>query len=418
MDKIRITGGKELKGNVRIAGAKNAVLPELAASLLTEEEIFLKNVPKVRDVTTMNKLLSSLGAEFRADAPDACCISVPQIKSIKAPYDLVKTMRASVLVLGPLLARYGEASVSLPGGCAIGARPIDLHIEGLKRLGAEITIKHGYVNARCKRLKGAEFHFDIPTVTGTENLMMAAALAEGHTVLKNCALEPEVADLAKLLNKMGARIQGAGTDTIVVAGVEHLRGTEHSVIPDRIETGTYATAAAITGGEVEVSNCCPEHLTALLEKLKLAGIETVLGDDVLRIIANKPLRAVDVKTAPYPGFPTDMQAQFMTLMTQAEGTSMITETIFENRLMHISELKRMGAQIKIDNHSAIIEGPTDLTGARVMATDLRASASLVLAALVAQGETIIDRVYHLDRGYESLVQKLKNLGAHIERFSQ
>ncbi len=416
MDKIRVVGGQKLKGEVNIAGAKNAVLPEMAASVLTEEELILKNVPQVKDVSTMAKLLSSMGADCNKNSADSYSIKVSRIESVQAPYNLVKTMRASVLVLGPLLARYGEASVSLPGGCAIGARPINLHIESLKRLGADIVIEHGYINATCSRLKGTEYYFDIRTVTGTENIMMAACLAQGCTVLKNCAQEPEVKDLAILLNKMGARIRGAGTDTIMIEGVEFLRGAEHSVLPDRIEAGTYAMAGAITAGNVTIKNCYPEHIVALLDKLKRAGVEIALKKGGLNINRDKALKAVDIKTLPYPGFPTDMQAQFMALMTQAEGTSVIAESIFENRLMHISELQRMGATIKIDGHSAIIEGPSVLSGANVMATDLRASASLILAGLVANGETIIHRVYHLDRGYENLEQKLQELGADIERF--
>jgi UDP-N-acetylglucosamine 1-carboxyvinyltransferase len=416
MDKIRVVGGQKLKGEVNIAGAKNAVLPEMAASVLTEEELILKNVPQVKDVSTMVKLLSSMGADCNKNSTDSYSIKATRIESIQAPYNLVKTMRASVLVLGPLLARYGEASVSLPGGCAIGARPINLHIEGLKRLGADINIEHGYINASCGRLKGAEYYFDIRSVTGTENIMMAACLAKGHTVLKNCAQEPEVKDLAILLNKMGARIRGAGTDTIMIEGVESLRGAEHSVVPDRIEAGTYAVAGAITAGNVTIKNSCPEHIVALLDKLKRAGVEIARKKRELNINRDKALKAVDIKTLPYPGFPTDMQAQFMALMTRAEGTSVITESIFENRLMHISELQRMGANIKIDGHSAIIEGPSVLSGAHVMATDLRASASLILAGLVANGETIVHRVYHLDRGYENLVQKLQKLGANIQRF--
>jgi UDP-N-acetylglucosamine 1-carboxyvinyltransferase len=416
MDKIRIVGGRRLNGEVSISGAKNAVLPEIAAALLTEEELVLKNVPQVKDVVTMTKLLSSMGAEYEKNDAGTCSIKVPRIESKQAPYNLVKIMRASVLVLGPLLARHGKASVSLPGGCAIGARPINLHIEGLKRLGADVVIEHGYVIASCSRLKGAEYYFDNQSVTGTENIMMAATLAKGGTVLKNCAQEPEVVDLALLLNKMGARIQGAGTDTITIEGVEFLRGAEHSVVPDRIEAGTYAVAAAITAGNVTIKSCCPQHVTALLEKLKLSGVEVVIKEGEINVNRDKTLKAVDIKTLPYPGFPTDMQAQFMALMTQAEGTSVVTETIFENRLMHISELQRMGAAIKIDGHSAIIEGPSALSGANVMATDLRASASLILAGLVANGETIVHRVYHLDRGYESLEQKLQNLGANIERF--
>lgn len=416
MDKIRIVGSRRLKGEISISGAKNAVLPEMAAAVLTEEELVLKNVPQVKDVATMTKLLSSMGAECDKNNANTCTIKVSRIKSDQAPYNLVKIMRASVLVLGPLLARYGKASVSLPGGCAIGARPINLHIEGLKRLGADIVIEHGYVIASCSRLKGTEYYFDNQSVTGTENIMMAATLAKGCTVLKNCAQEPEVVDLALLLNKMGARIQGAGTDTITIEGVEFLRGAEHSVVPDRIEAGTYAVAAAITAGNVTIKNCCPQHITALLEKLKLSGVEVVIKEGEINVSRDKTLKSVDIKTLPYPGFPTDMQAQFMALMTQAKGTSVITETIFENRLMHISELQRMGAAIKIDGHSAIIEGPSILSGANVMATDLRASASLILAGLVANGETIVHRVYHLDRGYESLEQKLQNLGADIARF--
>jgi UDP-N-acetylglucosamine 1-carboxyvinyltransferase len=404
MDKILIRGGKPLRGVVEISGAKNAALPAMAATLLTEDEIALTNIPCVRDIQTTGRVLKALGCQAelgRLASTHSCRITAKQIASCEAPYELVKTMRASVLVLGPLLARSGRARVSLPGGCAIGARPIDLHIKAFEKLGAEIEIQHGYVEARAQRLKGTEIFFDRITVTGTENLMMAAVLAEGETVLNNAACEPEVVDLAEMLRAMGARITGAGTGTIRVQGVEKLHGTEHTIIPDRIETGTFLIAGAITGGEVELRSCRADHLAAVIEKLEETGLIVERRSiSQLKASAPKPLKAQDVTTHEYPGFATDMQAQYMALMTQAEGTSIVT---------------RMGANIKIEGNRAVVQGKTQLTGANVIASDLRASASLVLAALVAKGETLIDRVYHLDRGYERIEQKLSALGADIQR---
>ncbi len=400
---------------MEIAGAKNAALPCLAASLLIDEPITLHNIPQVTDVTTMLKLLSHLGATATLTSPRTIEISLPQVKSYIAPYEMVKTMRASVLVLGPLLSRHGYALVSLPGGCAIGARPINLHLEGLSKLGARIELKHGYVEASCRRLKGMEIYMDTVTVTGTENLLMASLRAKGETVLKNCALEPEVTDLANLLVKMGAQIEGIGTSILKVRGVDRLHSAAHTIIPDRIEAGTYLIAGALSGRELELKECNPQHLVALTDKLLQAGVNLRIENDSIRVRGGNALSPVDVKTSPYPGFPTDMQAQFMTLMTQAEGVSIITETIFENRFLHVAELDRMGAHIKIDNHSAVIMGGTPLSGARVMATDLRASASLILGGLVASGETMVERVYHLDRGYERIEEKLKKVGAQIER---
>jgi len=415
MKKIRIVGGNPLEGKVEIAGAKNAALPCLAASLLTNEPITLHNIPQVGDVSTMLKLLSHLGSSATFASPGTFQISLPKVKSYIAPYEMVKTMRASVLVLGPLLSRHGYALVSLPGGCAIGARPIDLHLEGLRKLGARIELKHGFVEASCQRLKGAEIYMDTVTVTGTENLMMASVLADGITVLKNCALEPEVTDLANLLVQMGAEIEGIGTSILKVRGVDRLHSADHTIIPDRIEAGTYLIAGAISGGELEVKGCNHHHLVALTDKLLQAGVNLSVEGDSIWVRGGDKLGPVDIKTSPYPGFPTDMQAQFMTLMTQAEGVSIITETIFENRFLHVAELDRMGAHIKIDNHSAVIMGGTGLSGARVMATDLRASASLIIGGLVASGETVVERVYHLDRGYEKIEEKLKKVGAQIER---
>ncbi len=400
---------------MEISGAKNAALPCLAASLLTEEPITLHNIPKVSDVSTMLKLLSHLGVTATFTSPRTLEISLPKIKSHTAPYEMVKTMRASVLVLGPLLSRHGYALVSLPGGCAIGDRPIDLHLEGLRKLGAGIELKHGYVEASCRRLKGAEIYLDTVTVTGTENLLMASVLAEGETVLRNCALEPEVTDLANLLVERGAQIEGIGTSILKVRGVDRLHHADHTIIPDRIEAGTYLIVGAISGGELQVTGCHPQHLAALTDKLLQAGVKLKVEGDSIWVSGADKLNPVDIKTFPYPGFPTDMQAQFMTLMTQAEGVSIITETIFENRFLHVAELERMGAHVKIDNHSVVIMGGTKLSGARVMATDLRASASLIIGGLVASGETIVDRIYHLDRGYERIEEKLKKVGAKIER---
>jgi UDP-N-acetylglucosamine 1-carboxyvinyltransferase len=421
MDKLVIRGGNPLLGTIRVSGAKNAALPAMAAALLTEEPVILENIPQVRDIETTRKLLAQMGSEVELGYGRAhhrttiCCRT---LASPEASYDLVKTMRASTLVLGPLVARCGRARVSLPGGCAIGARPIDMHINGLERLGATIAQEHGYVEATAERLHGAEIHFDKITVTGTEDLLMAATLAEGESVLRNCACEPEVADLADLLNKMGAQIEGAGTSTIRVKGVEKLHGAKHRIIPDRIEAGTYIMAGAITGGDLNVAGCEPRHLDALLRKLEEVGVHTAIADESVRVMGDGPLKAADVSTEEYPGFPTDMQAQYMALATQAEGASIITENIFENRFMHALELVRMGANVKIEGRRAIIRGKTALSAAAVLASDLRASASLVLAALVADGETIIDRVYHLDRGYEHLEEKLRGVGAQIKRIGE
>ena len=433
MEKLRIQGPTRLSGTISASGAKNAALPILAASLLTDEPVTLRRLPGVRDIRTMLRLLEHLGVEHREapsdpGAPDPqSTLGTPPLvlesngrgeqgAADEAPYDLVKTMRASALVLGPLLARRGHARVSLPGGCAIGVRPIDQHLAGLEALGAEVAIEHGYVEARAPRLRGTRFRFDMPTVGGTENLMMAAALAEGTTVLENCAREPEIVDLATLLTAMGARIEGAGTSTLEIAGVTELHGAEHTVIADRIEAGTYLIGGAMTGGDVVVEGCSAADLAPLLEKLDEIG---VLVDEVaggLRVRTEGPLRAQSIVTAPHPGFPTDLQAQYMALMTQAEGVATISETVFENRFQHVPELARMGAEIKIEHGTyAHVHGATPLSGAKVMATDLRASASLVLAGLVAEGETVVDRIYHLDRGYESMESKLQILGGHVER---
>jgi UDP-N-acetylglucosamine 1-carboxyvinyltransferase len=418
MDKLVIRGGEPLLGTIRISGAKNAALPCMAAALLTDEPVILENIPQVRDIETTRKLLSAMGAEVELGfgrAQHRTTICAKNLTAPEASYELVKTMRASTLVLGPLVARCGRARVSLPGGCAIGARPIDLHIKGLESLGAKITQEHGYVEAAADRLRGAEIVFDKITVTGTEDLLMAATVADGETVMQNCAREPEVADLAALLNAMGAKIEGAGSSTIRVKGVAKLHGARHRIIPDRIEAGTFIIAGALTGGDLNVTACEPKHLTAILQKLKETGVKTAVKTDSVRVIGDQPLTAADLNTEEYPGFPTDMQAQYMTLATQAEGSSIVTENIFENRFMHAQELVRMGANIKIEGRRAIVRGKTPLSGAAVLASDLRASASLVLAALVADGETIIDRVYHLDRGYENIEEKLKSVGAPIRR---
>jgi UDP-N-acetylglucosamine 1-carboxyvinyltransferase len=419
MDKFVIRGGNPLLGTIRISGAKNAALPAMAAAILTDETVILENIPDVRDIETERKLLVAMGAEVELGygrAHHRTTINCSRLSSNpEVAYELVKTMRASSLVLGPLVARMGIARVSLPGGCAIGARPIDLHIKGLERLGATITQEHGYIEARADRLKGNNIVFDKITVTGTEDLMMAAALAEGETVMENCAREPEVADLADLLNKMGAKISGAGTPTITIHGVSKLRGAKHRIIPDRIEAGTFIIAGAITGGDLAVTNCEPKHIGALLQKLNEVGVEIHEKGDTIRVIGRGPLKAADVSTQEHPGFPTDMQAQYMALATQAEGTSLVTENIFENRFMHAQELVRMGANIKIEGRRAVVQGKTPLSSAAVLASDLRASASLVLAALIAEGETIIDRVYHIDRGYERIEEKLSACGARIER---
>ena len=416
MDKFAITGGTPLKGEIPTGGSKNSALPALAAALLTEEPVVLKRIPRVRDIRTIERLLVDIGSKVEAEG-ETVRLHTPQIVCSEAPYELVKTMRASSLVLGPLVARCGRARVSLPGGCAIGDRPINLHIFGLEQLGARIHQAHGYIEAAAPEgLHGAMVHFDRITVTGTEDLMMAAVLAKGETTLRNAAREPEVADLADLLGKMGAHIEGAGTSTIRIQGVDRLHGAEHTIIPDRIETGTFLVAGAITGGDVAVTGCHPEHLGALVAKLQQAGAEVTQPDaTTLRVRGGGRLRSVDMTTEEYPGFATDLQAQYMALMTQAEGIAIIIETIFENRFMHAQELARMGANIRLEGKQAIVAGPRELSGAGVIASDLRASASLVLAALAARGETVIDRVYHIDRGYERIEAKLAGAGARIER---
>jgi UDP-N-acetylglucosamine 1-carboxyvinyltransferase len=416
MDKLAITGGVPLQGEVRVSGAKNAALPILCAALLTSEPVVLKNVPKLNDVRTMRSLLAQMGVHAEGDAT-ALTLSAADIDWPLAPYEMVKTMRASILALGPLLARCGEARVSLPGGCAIGLRPVDQHIKGLQAMGAEIDLDHGYIDAKAKRLSGANFVFDVVTVTGTENLMMAATLADGTTVLDNAAREPEVVDLADCLNAMGARITGAGTDRIVIEGVSRLSGATHAIMPDRIETGTFLVAAAATGGDVALTGARPDTLGAVLDKLAEAGVVPTIDGTTIRIKRNGRLKSVSMRTAPYPGFPTDMQAQLMALMTVADDAAMITETIFENRMMHVQELKRLGAAIEVEGNTAIVRGAQKLTAANVMATDLRASAGLVIAGLIAEGETVIDRIYHLDRGYERIEDKLSALGARIRRVS-
>jgi UDP-N-acetylglucosamine 1-carboxyvinyltransferase len=416
MDKFVIKGGRSLAGSIATSGSKNSALPALAAALLTSEPLTLRRIPRVRDIRTMQRLLVDIGAKVEADA-DCVRIETAQIVSAEAPYELVKTMRASSLVLGPLVARAGRARVSVPGGCAIGARPIDLHTAGLEQLGAAIRQSHGYIEAEAAQgLRGATIHFDKITVTGTEDLMMAAALAKGETVLRNAAQEPEVKDLADLLIKMGAKIEGAGTSTIRIEGVERLGGADHTIIGDRIEAGTFLIAGAITRGELTVTDCPVEHLGALVVKLRQVGVEVSQPDSTsLAVRTAGGLRSVDITTEEYPGFATDLQAQYMALMTQATGIAIVTETIFENRFMHAQELARMGANIRIDGRRGIVAGPIELTGAGVIASDLRASASLVLAALAARGETVIDRVYHIDRGYEKIEEKLAGAGAHIER---
>ncbi|HEV8201788.1 MAG TPA: UDP-N-acetylglucosamine 1-carboxyvinyltransferase [Candidatus Polarisedimenticolia bacterium] len=424
MDKILIQGPCRLSGKVRASGAKNAVLPEMAAFLMLDGPVTLRNVPSVRDVSTMGLVLRHLGIRDLVLEGGVLSASGCEPKEPEAPYNLVRQMRASILVLGPLLARLGRAKVSLPGGCAIGARPIDLHIEALRRMGARVVIEHGYVLAECPRLRGAEIEFAKPTVTGTENIMMAAALAEGRTVLRNCALEPEIGDLAAFLNGCGAKISGAGTGAITIDGVTRLRGSEHRAIPDRIEAGTFLIAAAATGGEVTVEGAEPEHLAALLEVLRAAGARVELHPGgsqpderrtSMTVVPTGPLRATSVTTLPHPAFPTDLQAQLMALLTAASGVSTVTETVFENRFMHVGELRRMGARIEVVGETATVTGPTPLSGAPVMASDLRASACLIVAGLLAEGETLIDRAYHIDRGYEQVVQKFRNLGARIDR---
>ncbi len=419
MDKFLITGGKPLEGRVTISGAKNAALPAMAAALLTPERVVLRNVPRVRDIGTMRSLLDELGVDSSVtheEHGNRLEIEALRLLNPMAPYELVKQMRASILVLGPLVARFGHARVSLPGGCAIGARPVNLHISGLEKLGAAIQIQHGYIEARAERLKGASFSFDVVSVTGTENLMMAASLGDGETVLENAAREPEIVNLAELLIKMGANIKGAGSDEIRIRGVSRLHGADHTIIPDRIEAGTFLVAAAITGGHLLLDQINPSHLTAVVSKLSESGANVKeAGPGQMEVSAGKPIRSIDVTTKEYPGFATDMQAQYMALMTQAEGSSVITETIFENRFLHALELLRMGADIVVNGRRAVVRGKTPLSGAKVQASDLRASASLVLAGLAAEGDTLIDRVYHIDRGYERIEEKLSRLGAKIRR---
>jgi UDP-N-acetylglucosamine 1-carboxyvinyltransferase len=417
MDKLLIRGGRRLEGEVVISGAKNAALPELCAALLTAEPVTLTNVPRLQDVSTTLKLLRNMGAKAeRSEAqPDTVALDAGPVSSPEAPYDLVKTMRASILVLGPLLARFGEATVSLPGGCAIGSRPVDQHIKGLQAMGADITVEHGYIIAKAKRLKGARITTDMVTVTGTENLLMAATLAEGETVLENAAQEPEIPDLAELLIAMGAKIEGHGTSKIRIQGVERLHGATHRIVPDRIETGTFLCAVAAAGGDVVLRQARAAHLDAVIDKLREAGVSVESGDDWIRVKGGQRPRAVSFRTSEYPAFPTDKQAQFMALNCIAEGTSRVTETIFENRFMHVNEMVRLGANIVVDGHTAVVQGVSGLSGAIVMATDLRASASLVIAGLVADGETVVDRIYHLDRGYDRMEAKLRGIGADIER---
>ncbi len=422
MDKFLISGGRALNGSVAISGAKNSALPCMAAALLTAETVTLHNLPYARDIITQRRLLEDLGATVLTPELRTHKINAAHIEVFEAPYELVKTMRASVLALGPLLARFGKAKVSLPGGCAIGTRPIDLHLKGFELLGAEVRLEGGNVVARAPqdgRLIGAIVNFEKVTVTGTENLLMAATLARGKTVLHNAACEPEISDLCELLNRMGARVRGSGTPTIEIEGVEALGGAQHTIIPDRIETGTFIVAAAITDGELIIKDCQPEHLTSVIEQLREVGVNIEeLNQSTLRVTRGTALRAKNVTTEPHPKFPTDMQAQYMALMTQAEGEAIITETVFENRFMHASELQRMGAQIHLNGRIATVTGPTKLTGAPVLASDLRASASLVLAGLVAQGETVIERVYHIDRGYERIETKLRAVGANIQRLRE
>lgn len=413
MDRIIIHGGRRLEGSVRVSGAKNAALPVIVSSLLTEGWNVFHNVPDLADIATTKKLLTGFGTEIEGD--ETLKINAGTITSCEAPYDLVKTMRASILVLGPLVARMGRARVSLPGGCAIGARPVNLHLKALQAMGAEIELKDGYVEARAPRLRGATIYFDISTVTGTENIMMAASLADGTTILENAAREPEVVNLADVLNGMGAKIRGAGTDIVEIEGVKTLRPVEADIIPDRIEAGTYMIAAGLTGGDVKILGCIPGHLDAVITKLRETGMEITPIDGGLRVVGNRDITSVDVKTLPYPGFPTDLQAQIMVLMSMGGGSSVIKETVFENRFMHVNELMRMGADITVDCNSAIVRGVSGLRGAPVMATDLRASASLILAGLVAEGTTEISRIYHIDRGYEHIEKKISSIGADIRR---
>lgn len=416
MDKLIVTGGTPLRGEIRISGAKNAALPVLVASLLTNKPLRIGNVPHLQDITTTMELLGRIGVKLVVDEKMTIEADASAVTSLRAPYELVKTMRASILVLGPLLARFGEAEVSMPGGCAIGSRPVNLHIKGLQAMGADVDIKDGYIKARAGRLKGTRLVMEMVSVTGTENIMMAATLAKGTTVIENAAREPEVIDLAKCLVNMGAKISGAGSDTIVVEGVDSLGGTYHNVIPDRIETGTYLVAATMTGGDIRLRDVQPEHLEAVLDKLREAGAEISTGPNWICLDRrDKRLKAVNIRTAPYPAFPTDMQAQFVALNCVAEGTATVTESVFENRFMHVLELQRMGANIEMRGNTAIVRGVTHLAGAPVMATDLRASASLALAGLVAKSNTIVDRIYHIDRGYECIEEKLAQLGARIRR---
>lgn len=418
MDKLLIEGGVRLEGDIRISGAKNATLPILAATLLADDVVSIGNVPHLHDVTTTIELLGRMGVSVTIDERMRIEVDPTTIRNYFAPYELVKTMRASILVLGPLLAKYGEAEVSLPGGCAIGTRPVNLHIEGLQAMGADIAVESGYIRARCKRLQGANIVMDVVSVTGTENLMMAATLADGVSVIENAAREPEVVDLANCLNQMGAKVRGAGTDTIVVEGVKRLSGTHYTVLPDRIETGTFLVAGAITGGRVRLKDTRPDLLDAVLLKLQEAGAKIGTGKDWIEIdMQGKRAKAVNLRTAPYPAFPTDMQAQFAALNAVAKGTGTITETVFENRFMHVLEMQRMGADIRLEGNTAISKGVNQLTGAPVMATDLRASASLVLAGLVAEGKTEVERIYHIDRGYECIEEKLQSLGARIRRIA-
>jgi len=419
VDKLQIRGGVPLDGEVRISGAKNATLPILAGALLADGPVTIGNVPHLQDVTTMIELLGRMGARVTVDERMRIEVDPRTTRETFAPYDLVKTMRAAILVLGPLVARHGSADVSLPGGCAIGARPVNIHVAGLQAMGAEVHIENGYIKARAGRLKGARIVLETVTVTGTENLMMAATLAEGRTILENAAREPEIVDLALFLNSMGARVSGHGTDTIIVDGVESLHATSYEVLPDRIEAGTYLLAGAITGGRVRARNARPEHLDAVLAKLEEAGAKVVRGDNFIEVdMGGRRPRAVDIRTAPHPGFPTDMQAQFAALNTIADGVGTIVETIFENRFMHMLEMRRMGAEIRLEGNTAIIKGVPKLTAAPVMATDLRASASLVLAGLVAEGTTDVERIYHIDRGYECIEEKLQGLGAQIRRIGR
>jgi UDP-N-acetylglucosamine 1-carboxyvinyltransferase len=415
VDKLVIQGGVPLTGEVRVSGAKNAALPILCAALLTPETLRLQNVPHLRDVTTTLNLLGQMGVDVSLDEKLGVGLTAANLHNLAAPYELVKTMRASILVLGPLVARFGEARVSLPGGCAIGQRPVDLHIKGLQAMGATIEIEQGYIHAKSGRLRGTRIVLDLVTVTGTENLMMAATLAEGTTVIENAAREPEVTDLAECLNAMGARVRGAGTDIIVIEGVDRLNGAVHRVMPDRIETGTFLVAAAATGGEIKLKGTRADILDSVIGKLREAGVHIEHDDDWIRLSTNGKLASVNLRTAPYPAFPTDMQAQFMALNAVADGTAVVTETIFENRFMHVQELRRLGARIDVEGNTAVVHGVPTLQGASVMATDLRASASLVLAGLVARGDTLVDRVYHLDRGYECIEEKLSQLGARIKR---